>query len=638
MPKADINRIRRICEAYGYFKAQVTVSDTLTEDSVLTYQISIGEPSTIKQLEILGNFALSTNRLKTACSFSIRAPVYNKAEVDTDVAAMQALYRKNNYPTTTIQPKFTAKTGLLQFHINEGRRVEFRFVSDASEFSASQQGTFKRDIAQLISTGSSALWERRIKAYFENIGYHETTVEAAGLRTASVQLTINPGTRYRVTRVVFSGNRAFSDADLLREMTIKPMGGLLWHLRISNLAARFLSRREQKRFFYKEDLETDKRRLSILYGKAGYPNAAIKVETTDKKQPLNSRNIGEVTIKVSVFEDHKQVIHRCTISDNDAISSATLLEYLESELPLPQPNAVFERTVYQSTLRNVYHKLGYIDVQVDSAYIPETKTPVFKVEGNFSEALVDGELPSKVREAFKEHDLTLAGLFIAATEVNDNSENLDNTQSSIRSSIRDFQENPRYTLKQEATHLEVFEHGILALIVQQEGEQRAFGKFRFEGDTDVVKQHVLQREVQHLEGNRWTSDRLSGALQNLYGLGIFRSVQSERIEDNAAGEPVPQSNSHPALKTSDVLITLEKQPPRTYSYGGGYSFAEGWNGTLELTDRNFLFKRNIRGYFRSRLGWRDELGYLVDARLTEPWLINRTRGHLTSICEKVGSR
>ena len=623
--KTDIIYIKRICREHGYFDAQVTVADTLTEDGVLTYQLTAGDSSTIKRLQIQGHSAISTNHLLGACDFSRLYPIYNKTDVGTDVAAMKALYRKNNYPTATIEPKFTSKTGLLQFDINEGKQVQFNFVPNIGELSLSQQDTFKENIAEVISTGAPSLWERRIKAHFKNEGYHGTTVQEKNSDASSVQLTINPGTRYRVTSVTFSGNRAFSDTDLLREMSVKPTGRFLWNLRISNIIARFLSQREQKRFFYTEDLETDEHRLDILYDRAGYPNAVITA--TPKKQPLNGRNIGEVTIHVSVVEDRKEVIHRCTISGNRAIDTATLLERLESELQFPQPNASFERTVYQNAVRNAYHELGYIDVKVKVDDTDTSETPVFEVEGNFSESLAEGELPLEILDEFKRHNLTLAGLFIATNVGN-------------RWSIQDIEGNPRYTLKQEPTYLEVFEHGILNLTVETEGERVTFGKFYFEGDTDVVKQHVLEREVAHLEGNLWTSDGLSRALQNLSGLGIFDKVQAEpletqKIEGDNGVEMLDSGNPHAILRTYDVLVTVEKQRPRTYSYGGGYSFAEGWNGTLELTDSNFLFKRNIRGYFRSRLGWRDELGYFVDARLTEPWLIGRTRGTLQASAKKL---
>ena len=625
--KADIIYIKRICREHGYFDAQVTVSDVLTEEGVLTYQVVPGDPSTIKRLQIQGNSAISDNRIKEACGFSIRYPVYNKVRVDTDVAAIEALYRKNGYPTVTVAPKFTAETGLLEFQINEGNRVEFKFVSGTGGISSSQQRALKEDIGELISRGAPSLWERRIKAYFKSEGYHGTTVRETDLDTASVQLTINPGTRYRVRSVTFSGNRAFSDEALLREMTVKPTGRFLWNLRISNLIARFLSRREQKRFFETDDLATDEHRLDIFYEKAGYPNAVIEI--TDKKRPVKGRNIGEVAIHVSVTENYKEVIHRCTISGNQAIDTPTLLKRLESELPLPQPNASFERTVYQNAIRNAYDELGYTNAKVNDTYISQTETPAFEVAGNFSESLAEGELSLEVRNEFKRHHLTLAGLFIA-TEVG-------NTWS-----IQDSEGNPRYTLKQTPTHLEVFEHGILNLAVETENEQVTFGKFYFEGDTDVVKQNVLKREVAHLEGERWTSDGLSRALQNLSGLGVFGRIHAEpkpletgKTEADDGVKTPDREDLRAIPRTYNVLVTLEKQPSRTYSYGGGYSFAEGWNGTLELTDRNFLFKRNIRGSFRGTLGWRDEFGYLVDTRLTEPWLIGRTRGTLQASAKKL---
>ena len=270
-----------------------------------------------------------------------------------------------------------------------------------------------------------------------------------------------------------------------------------------------------------------------------------------------------------------------TISGNRAIDTPTLLARLQDELQLPQPNASFERTVYQNAVLKAYGELGYIDAKVRDTYTSETTEPVFEVQGNFSESLADGKLPVEIRDEFKRHKLSLTGLSIATIMGN-------------RSSIQDIEGNPRYTLEQQAAVLKVFEHGILKLTVVTEGEQVAFGKFYFEGDTDIVKPHVLEREVAHLEGSRWTSAKLSRARQNLYSLGIFHSVEPKRIKTGAVASDKQikrkdSGNPHPALKTYDVLIEVEKQKSRTYRYGGGYSFAEGWHGSLELTDSNFLF-------------------------------------------------
>ncbi|MCY3721024.1 MAG: BamA/TamA family outer membrane protein [Candidatus Poribacteria bacterium] len=630
--KTDVQRIKDVCQAYGYFDANVTVSDTLTEAGTLTYQIAVGDASWIKTLQIQNSVAVSSNNLKAVCNFSRLLPIYNKSGVETDVASMLALYRKNNYPTATIVPNFNHETGVLQFQVTEGREVQFNFVRDVGEVPLSLQDAFREDIVSLINTASSSVWEPQIRAYFKAKGYHDTTVVVEILDPDSVLLRINLGLRYVVKELTFSGNRAFSDTQLKREMTMKPIGGFLRNLQAD--IARVLFQREQRRFFYEVELDTDRRRLSILYEKAGHPKATITT-TLDKQNP-NNRRIGEISIHVSITEEYKEMIHRCAVGQNNALDTPTLLTRLASELPFPQPNTSLTRKAYSDAILKAYYELGYIDAVISSAYVSETADPVFRIPGNFSEPLADRRLPPEIRSEFARRNLTLVGVYIT-TQIGDH-----------RWSLQDIEGNPRYTLKQEAAQLEVYEHGVLHLTVETEGEQVVFGKFYFIGDTDVVKQHVLDREIAHLEGTLWTSEKLSKVLQNLYNLGLFRSVHYERFlqptrsigapqSSVAAGSPRPYSDSdHLRLrKTNDVLIQVEKQKPRTYSVSSGYSFAEGVRGTVALTDSNFLFDRNIRGRVRSRLGWRDELGYLFDATLTEPWLIGRTRGSLQVLAKKL---
>ena len=613
--KADIKRIKQVCEDYGYFNARITVSDALTDDGMLTYQIDVGVPSIIRELQIQGNQAISTGHLKAACGFSNQqpSPIYNKSDVDTDVAAMLKLYRESSYPTAGIESNFIPETGILQFRVDEGKEITFNFVGDLS---LSQQDTFEEDIANLINAATQSMWKRRIKSYFEDLGYQDTTVES--LNETSVRLTIDPGTQYRVARVTFSGNRVFSDADLLREMTVKPTSGLRRNLQLSNVITQLLPGQIQKPFLDLQALDEDRRRLKVLYEKAGYPNADIQDHV--EKQPPNRQNIGEAAIHVLINENYKEVIHRCEITGNRAIDTAKLLKRLEKELPLPQPNARFEKTVYQNALLSVYRELGYNDVEVKNTYIPETETPIFRVAGDFSESLADGELPPEIQNEFEKHKRPLSGLFIA--------NNIDN-----RWSIQDIESNPRYTLIQETTELQVFEHGILHLTVNKEGEQVTFGKFYFQGDTDVVIRRILEREVAHLNGKLWTPEALSLALRNLDSLGIFRKIEATPLE--TAVNSTTNGNSPPTVKTKDVVITVEKQQPRTFRYGAGYGIAEGWRTTLELTDSNFLFKRNVRGRVRGRLAWRDELGYLLEARITQPWLIWRIQGSLQASAKKL---
>ena len=633
--KSDIDRIKSVCRDYGYFDAGVVVSDIPVERQTqqserhhspsvrLIYQVALGDASSIKKLQIQGNSAIPTHRLKAACSFSQQHPTYNKSAVDTDVASMLVLYQKRSYPTANIEPTFSRETGVLEFQIREGRQVQFKFVSDTREVPLSLQDTFKEDIISLINTSTTAVWQRRIISYFKAAGYQDTTVDEKVVDVSEILLTINPGMRYVVNSVSFVGNRAFSDAQLLREMTMKPIRGFLRNLQ-ARIARRFF-RREQRAFFYQQELDTDLHRLRLLYGKAGYPKAVIRA--TLDKQSSDSWTVGEIGIRIGIVEEHKEIIHRCAISGNQVLETATLLERLQSELPFPQPNTSLERNAYRDAILKAYQELGYIDVVVNNTYIAETKTPVFQITGDFSGSLAQGKLPLEIRDQFERHNLALEGVYIA-------------TNIGTRWSLQDFEGNPRYTFIQGTKHLEVFEHGVLRLTVVTEGEQVAFGKFYFQGDTDVVKQHVLEREVRHLEGTLWTSEKLSRAQQSLYSLGLFRGVQAERLRiEQTTGENETEhpTNENPAsvLKSDPVVIKVERQESKAYSFGAGYSLTEGPRLTGELTDSNFLFKRNIQGRMRGRIGWRDKLGYFVDATLTKPWLIGRTRGSLQVSARKL---
>ena len=412
--KTDISRIKRVCEDYGYFGASVAVSEVESEESGehrparvgLIYQITLGDASLINELQIQGNADISTSRLEAVCAFSQQHPVYNKSSVDTDVAAMRAIYRENKYPTATIVPTFFRETGVLQFAVREGRRVNFKFVADEGEVPLLLQDTFEADIVPLINTSTTAVWERRIKSYFQAAGYHDTIVDEA-VDASEVMLTINPGMQYVVSRVSFTGNRAFSDVELLREMTIKPITGFIPNLRAR--IAKGLFRREQRRLFFEQELDTDVHKLSLLYGKAGYPNADIS--PTVNKEKSEGQAVGEIGIHIDIVEEHKELIHRWDISGNSALDTAILLERLQDELPLPQPNTSLKRNAYQDVIRKAYRELGYIDAVVIGTYVPETEVPVLQIAGDFSASLTEGKLPLEIQDTFKKHNLGLEGVF-----------------------------------------------------------------------------------------------------------------------------------------------------------------------------------------------------------------------------------
>ena len=381
-----------------------------------------------------------------------------------------------------------------------------------------------------------------------------------------------------------------------------------------------MSRLFQKRIFSQQELLRDKQRLTILYEKAGYPDAEIKLPIFENSSS-NKRNLEEIQISFTIVEDHREVINRYQFIGNSALDTDTLLDALPSKSQ--EPNARLVRKNCENTILKAYQDRGYIDAKIKSTqYLHKTDTPVFEIEGNFTEQLDAGTLPQKLRGAFKEHGFSLAGTL---------------TKIGEEWSIQDIDGNPRYTLEQGKEYLSVYEHGILQFEIS-EGAQIVFGTFNFVGNTGV-KHHVLKREVAHLQGTLYIPDKLSRVRQNLYSTGIFEpGIRAKEItpiafgnqDSNFDNESLPiQPSSEPVVR--DVKILLQKRKPGAYGVSIGYSSSDGPRGTITFSHLN-LFKRNMRFRLRGRQG---TLGYLYDTTLTEPWLIGRTSGSLQFLVRKL---
>ena len=620
----DINTIKEICADRGYFNVSVKIRTDADNDS-LTYHITLGNPTIVKQFDIQGNSSIFTVHIKEVCNTHV-GEVYNKSAVNEDIKAIQELYKKKYYPSTVVMPNFKHESGMLTLNVYEGKQLLLDFVDENGkailqdtllrkllslldiDTRKSERDQLRRKIEPLINDRSR--WVDIVQAHFEAKGYHGTEVEAKTLTNSPlhVEFTVKPGTRYIVSRVEFSGNEAFLDSELLREMEMKPVN--------------FFSRRIRKRYFSELALERDRNRLEILYEKAGYRDVQIKSEVN--KPNTNKQREGEVSIHFTIFEPYKEVIYRCLFQGNSVIDNTALYDALPSKPP--KPNARLVQKNYESAILKAYQDRGYIYAKVKKIeYLHKMETPVFKIVGDFTESLNIGTLPKRLRDAFNQHSLPLAGTSIATTSIGK------------EWSIQDKDNSARYTLLQEKEQLSVYAHGILQFDIV-EGDQIIFGKFDFVGDTGVIPD-VLNREVAHLPGTLFTFDKLNLAIQTLYNTRIFEpgilptpipaSVNDDQPSNIDANGTLVSSGPQP--KVNDVSIRLQKRLPRAISADAGFSSSDGPRGTLDLSHLN-LFKRNIRFRLRGRWGVR---GYLYDTTLTEPWLIGRTSGSLQFLGRKL---
>ena len=623
--KRDESSIKEVCADNGYFNSNVEIiTDTAT--GVLTFRIHLGSPTIVSKFHIQGNSTLFSEYLKGVAGEFV-GKLYRKSKVSEAISGIQDFYREKYYPNSDIVADFNQETGLLTIKIVEGTQLLLEFVDENgdkifSDFTVVDilkkigviTGESEKDLLRnriITYLNSESLWSQTVKSHFEAKGYDNTTVEWVKLTNSPlhIKFTIVKGKKYIVKNIVFEGNLAFNEQELLREIDTKP-----YHI-ATQLFSRYI--------FTQQELTEDLERLRILYQKAGYPKASIRVQHLEKNISKNSK-YGEVSIHLVVTEDRKEVINRCVFSGNKVLDTAILLDVLPNKPP--QPNAPLILKSYQNAILKVYQDHGYMDVEIinppNKQYIDKMETPVFRVEGDFSEMLNSGLVPNEIRQEFQKYRLPLADI---ATSIGD------------EWSIQDNNGNPRYTLKQDQSSLSVFEHGVVFFEIN-EGQKISFGEILFAGDSGV-RQFVLNREVAHLQGTLFTPDKLSKTIQNLNRTGVFEpGIRAERrIKADIGGSTYQniQPDSEDLLTTQpiyqDVLIRLQKRKPGAYGASIGYSSSDGPRGTISLSHLNLL-QRNNRLRLRGRWGTR---GYLYDTTLTEPWLLGRTSGSLQFLGRKL---
>jgi outer membrane protein insertion porin family len=117
---------------------------------------------------------------------------------------------------------------------------------------------------------------------------------------------------------------------------------------------------------------------------------------------------------------------------------------------------------------------------------------------------------------------------------------------------------------------------------------------------------ILRREVPMVEGDMFTLQKLQRARQRLINLGYFDMVNV---------------TTAPGSDKTKIVVNVEvtEKPTGIFSIGGGYSSADQFVGTIDLSQRNFLGK-GYEASLRIRAGAITQQGVIS---FTNPWLWDR---------------
>ena len=117
---------------------------------------------------------------------------------------------------------------------------------------------------------------------------------------------------------------------------------------------------------------------------------------------------------------------------------------------------------------------------------------------------------------------------------------------------------------------------------------------------------ILRREIPMVEGDLFTLQKMQRARQRLINLGYFDMVNV--------------STAPGANKTTIIVnVDVTEKPTGIFSIGGGYSSADSFVGTIDLSQRNFLGK-GYEASVRIRAGALTQQGIIS---FTDPWFFDR---------------
>jgi outer membrane protein insertion porin family len=137
-----------------------------------------------------------------------------------------------------------------------------------------------------------------------------------------------------------------------------------------------------------------------------------------------------------------------------------------------------------------------------------------------------------------------------------------------------------------------------------EGPETFVERINITGNTRS-QEKILRRELPFVEGDLFTTPKLARARQRLVNLGYFEQVRATTSPGSTRDRIV-------------VNIDVTERPTGIFSLGAGFSSADGFVGTLDLSQNNFL-GRGWQLSLRIRAGAETQQGTIG---FTEPWLFD----------------
>jgi outer membrane protein insertion porin family len=340
----DMAALMRLYDNAGYPAAKSGIVDIHFRGKKAYLTIS-GDEGPKVSVSFSGNHEFSSKKLRKSLLIFSEHDV-SDAAIESSADKIKTLYHEKGYADVKVAVKKTAATGKLdlEFAVQEGPKVS---VSDI-RIEGNTAFTAKQIKKQMVLRESGWCWFTSrpynedvlskdvdgIRDRYIDAGYLDARVEKKVTRgssgkEAAVTVKISEGRRTIVRSVSFEGNKAFTEAELLKKTSLKP--GLPFNeLLLEEDRYRILSLYSNKGYLYAK-VEAEKKLEYPAEVASPVENAEKGEESTPlppvkrvEKGPAN----GTADIRFRIAEDHPVTIGKIILRGNESTKDHILLREL----------------------------------------------------------------------------------------------------------------------------------------------------------------------------------------------------------------------------------------------------------------------------------------------------------------------
>jgi outer membrane protein insertion porin family len=305
----------------------------------------VQDKNLIKNIEIIGNKAISTSTIISKIKTRVNQPYYSKVAKDD----IKRLYETGFFDDVSID--IGEYEGGVKVIINV---VEKPIVEEVilEGMHVLRKDLIKRK--EIIKTKEEQYLDRNqlredvesLNREYQKRGYSEVKIDYKvdlnkETNKAKVTFNISENVRIRIKKVYIEGNSNLKDAQIIKVMKTR-------YARIFRAG-----------FFKEGEFQDDLERIKILYNSEGFPDATIE-------HKFEYDNKGFMYVYLTIDEGKKYSVGSVELYGNKDFSKEELMDKLKEAIP---GNVYSELALQQDlyNLRNFYLGKGYLFAQIDES-------------------------------------------------------------------------------------------------------------------------------------------------------------------------------------------------------------------------------------------------------------------------------